>query len=48
MSSTIFRFRSLFAAISQAKCRMLVTLFPATGLLAAILTYCELYGFQLS
>ena len=43
----IFLFPSLFAVIGQANATLFVILFPVIGLLAAILMFREVYGFQL-
>jgi predicted MFS family arabinose efflux permease len=43
----IFLFPSLFAAIGQANATVFVILFPATGLLAAVFLFREMYGYQL-
>jgi MFS family permease len=43
----IFLFPSLFAAVGQANATLLVAIFPAIGLLAAIFILPEIYGYEL-
>ena len=38
--------RRLFSAIGQANATLLISLFPLTGLLAAIFILPEIYGFE--
>jgi hypothetical protein len=43
---SIFLFPVLFSAIGQANATLLISLFPLTGLLAAIFILPEIYGFE--